>query len=451
VKRALVLLALTAACGGGDEPAARLARPIVGGTTDDGDPAVVAVKLLDAQGRQVGLCTGTVISPRVVLTAGHCVEGVPGWAVYFGRKSDGGDVAFIDEIPVVEGVHHPRWDSDRLTEGYDLGLLLMARPAPEVAAPVPIRRAALAGTDAGRAVRLVGFGNTNLDIGAGIKRTATTTLGGATERVITYGDETVNSCQGDSGGPVLIDEGGEEQVAGVISFGPEGCKDYGGAVRVDVFAGELVDPYIADRDAPDCAGGGACRAGCLPKDPDCAPRPHGERCVDGAECAGGVCLPAPDDASVRYCTGLCSGAADCAPGMGCVDASGGQRVCVYPAPTPRALGAACAGDLDCASLECLALEGDDEAPARCVRYCTPDSQARGCPAGFHCAAVPGDEHACLPGDGDGGGCAVAPGRGGAGGVGVILLTLSLVGVAWTSRRSSGACASTRRSSSSARS
>src|SRR5678809_1164168 len=48
---------------------------IVGGTTDSGDPAVVLVIIGDPNGGYIYMCTGEVISPHVVLTAGHCTTG----------------------------------------------------------------------------------------------------------------------------------------------------------------------------------------------------------------------------------------------------------------------------------------------------------------------------------------------------------------------------------------
>src|SRR5579859_6252169 len=69
----LVLLFALAGCTAAIDVASSSA-PIIGGTTDTGDPSVV---LLFAQvpGQQGGsLCTAEVISPHVVVTAAHCVS-----------------------------------------------------------------------------------------------------------------------------------------------------------------------------------------------------------------------------------------------------------------------------------------------------------------------------------------------------------------------------------------
>jgi V8-like Glu-specific endopeptidase len=55
---------------------------IIGGVTDTGHPYVVAVG--NAGG---AFCSGTLISTRTVITAGHCFGGIT--RVFFGPKSTG--------------------------------------------------------------------------------------------------------------------------------------------------------------------------------------------------------------------------------------------------------------------------------------------------------------------------------------------------------------------------
>src|SRR5262245_32105774 len=92
----LVLAALTPACGGGGAPAPptvpapavpissacgaiaqTVSSPtaIVNGADCSTDTSpVVLLNMKDSTGLQVGACTGTVIAPRAILTAAHCLQ-----------------------------------------------------------------------------------------------------------------------------------------------------------------------------------------------------------------------------------------------------------------------------------------------------------------------------------------------------------------------------------------
>ena len=66
-----VLVVLLVGCSGSIDgsPSGETDAPIIGGVTDTADPAVV---LLYANSGSI--CTATVISPTVLLTAAHCVS-----------------------------------------------------------------------------------------------------------------------------------------------------------------------------------------------------------------------------------------------------------------------------------------------------------------------------------------------------------------------------------------
>jgi hypothetical protein len=73
-------LALVACSGGPQEVPARSSGPIVGGEPATDFEEAVLVDLLH-QGVQYAACSGSVIAPGVVLTAGHCVVGATDWNV----------------------------------------------------------------------------------------------------------------------------------------------------------------------------------------------------------------------------------------------------------------------------------------------------------------------------------------------------------------------------------
>jgi hypothetical protein len=74
------LVALAVACSPSSrdhEPTGTLGSPILGGSVASAYPEAALVDLY-AKGQLIAACSGAVISPLVVLTAGHCVTGEPG-------------------------------------------------------------------------------------------------------------------------------------------------------------------------------------------------------------------------------------------------------------------------------------------------------------------------------------------------------------------------------------
>src|SRR5690242_2989348 len=106
---ALVVLSLLPGCSSTDpgtgtsELVVQEEEPIIGGIVDKRRAYVVGVG--DNQG---AFCTGTVISRRTVLTAGHCYGGIT--KVYFGI-----DLTQIPQsVNVVQEVRHPKYDDQTI-------------------------------------------------------------------------------------------------------------------------------------------------------------------------------------------------------------------------------------------------------------------------------------------------------------------------------------------------
>lgn len=197
-------------------------------------------------------CSGTLIAPNVVVSAGHCAT-----AADLGQPTRvflrGYDVARLDTgetLEVKRVVTHPR---------ADLLLLVLAQPS-----TAPPRRIAHGDAVAATEATLVGFGAVDVNgrRGYGVKRRVdgvpiASLQCEADESRIRYGCfpwEMVaghrglsrDTCHGDSGGPLYIQgPTGEYRLLGVTSRGVRGgrrpCGDGGIYVRVDQFIAWIED------------------------------------------------------------------------------------------------------------------------------------------------------------------------------------------------------------------
>ncbi len=258
-------LALSAGCTLVDEADIGASQAqVVGGTPTTEYPAVAFLYSEFSDTDAAQLCSGTLITPRVILTAAHCVEfpsGAPErYLAYFGSTVlDDTDPVGTEPIDITKYEFHPTWNIDDLEGGHDIGLVLLSRPVQGIA-PMRINRKPVDGL-VGQDVHLVGWGRTTGEgEDFGLKREATTDLTSANDLLIEYGSATANTCQGDSGGPNFMTIDGQEVIAGITSYGSVGCDQYGVGTRVDHFAKSYIEPFVAENDPggllPDDTSGG---------------------------------------------------------------------------------------------------------------------------------------------------------------------------------------------------
>lgn len=421
-----------------DESIAVESLPIIGGVLDSGDPAVVMTTTYD------GLCTGTLISDTVVLTAAHCIKGgidagQTGGRVYFGS---GGSEDWIATRNITDLFAH-RFYEGGLSSGYDIGLIRLASPAPVDITPLPLNPYALDESYIGAQIRTVGFGANYSDpdgqnqSGFGTKRQVQhAILDVNSERIVT-GDSAVNTCQGDSGGPTFMRINDVEYIIAVTSFGAQGCRGESEQTRVDVFLDEFLFEVIAawsgpcqggdfqcvtegcgdfpDPDCEPCGVDGQCSPGCDRKDLDCpASGLLGELCNDREGCESLTCVESDDDPRVKYCSMPCdpNDSTSCpAPITACETRAEGS-VCTYPGITPSAQGSPCVTGTDCRSGVC------DDKHLICIEQCGDGFAA--CAEPYSCVSIGGGAKACtFPRDD--GGCSAGSQRPLGSGLALVLL------------------------------
>ena len=347
--RAAVGLLALAACQG-PEATSEAQRAIVGGSLDPGDPAVVAIiqRRTRCADEPALVCTGALVSPRVVLTAAHCVRldgDVGGYEVVIGASLADPAAVFI---VTSDSRAYPGFD-DASHRG-DVALLRLSEPAP--VAPLTLPDAASAPV-AGDAVRAVGFGVAQSGgILDGVKRTGAMVISTVSATSFDAVPGPGMTCAGDSGGPVFRTTAGVEELVAVTVAGDARCTTFSINDRLD-------DPAVRAFVAAYVADSATATVGSSP-----------------------TATVTPDDA----CRTACATDGDCPDLMTCDPFAPGGGRCKLPGALPADFAEPCAVDSECGEDAYCARRSPSGAEAcRCAVPCsTLQTPGTGC-----CAAAPG--------------------------------------------------------------
>ncbi|MCU0662707.1 MAG: trypsin-like serine protease [Myxococcota bacterium] len=222
------------------------------------------------------ICTGSLIAPDVVLSAGHCVY-LPSEGIDFVSEPSylqivGGPIMDVYYAEAEQIITHPTWKGN-VARGTDLSMIKLKTPIEGI--ETYLVRDEDSPTVKTKGI-LVGYGATksNSTTTAAVHRWGETTIQSVAAGRIGTGNPS-GLCQGDSGGPLFTEQAGRWVVSGVASFITGFCNAKTGSFSVNVVPNR---PWI-EQTYKDLTGRDLPSPFDEPKvddEPDTAPSPEGE-------------------------------------------------------------------------------------------------------------------------------------------------------------------------------
>ena len=247
--------------------AAMPAQAITYGHPDTAHPFVGAIVVESNQGWTSEFCSGTLIAPRVFLTAGHCttplasyVDGPQDVHISFGDGDARGVLDPSTWHDVQTWVTNPDYWWGPMSDPHDVGVVILKDPVTNVGyghlAPEAGYLTALwmQGELTGATKFLnVGYGSDQNMADTNVREYSWSSFRNLHFAWL-YMSQNVHTgnagtCFGDSGGPTIyVTSGGDEYVVAVTSWGDAQCKSTNNNYRVDTaaslaFIGDMMDEY----------------------------------------------------------------------------------------------------------------------------------------------------------------------------------------------------------------
>ncbi len=375
---ASVLCAAVLACSSSDPNPAAIGTGrsaiIKGSSSDASQDAAILLAYYDAASGQAGGCSGTLLSPRIVLTARHCVSQTDESSACSaeGKTLAGGRV-YSDHkattLFVFTGTSRPNFSNGQVTPqgiglkvitdgaktmcNHDLALLVLKEPvAGAVIAPVRFSGP----PEVGEKITSVGWGVTEKTQEPTTRQqradVPVLVVGPDTNSMIANGEFIVGEsiCSGDSGGPAFAASGA---VIGVVSRGGNGRA---GGNPSDACVGaqtrNIYSHPAAFKDLIEAAFAETGEEPWIEGEPDPRLKKGKEACAEAAECRSATCLGvsggnqcAPVDCTVDACP----------DGFQCGDQDGKKACVALPPPTVTKTGCQTGGGSSSGSLFGLVL------------------------------------------------------------------------------------------------
>lgn len=185
----------------------------------------IALLQLDLGGGQNAICTGTLITPRTIITAAHCSDKtISGMLVGFPEEPDADGKKNFEVHRVTSFKAHPSWDG-RPGNPYDVGIVVLDK---EISGRRPVPLISVSGhrADSDDVIGIYGFGK-NEASEVGILRYGEMILQHL-DTGLNYPDDLLGAefnatqqsiCSGDSGGPAALEAHNSFGIVGINSIG----------------------------------------------------------------------------------------------------------------------------------------------------------------------------------------------------------------------------------------